>query len=95
VAQIVEVGEIKKSKKLYRLTVDLGYERRTIVSGIKEFFTPEELLNKRIIVVVNLQPATLCGVESNGMLLAAGDGTHTALSLLTPDRDIPLGSRVS
>ncbi|MFA7621271.1 MAG: methionine--tRNA ligase [Aminobacteriaceae bacterium] len=95
VAQIVEVNEIKKSKKLYRLTVDLGYERRTIVSGIKDFFTPEELLGKRIIVVVNLQPATLCGVESNGMLLAVGDGKRTALSLLVPDRDIPLGNRVS
>ncbi|NLM71697.1 MAG: methionine--tRNA ligase [Synergistaceae bacterium] len=95
VARVVEVSEIKKSKKLYKMTVDLGYEKRTIVSGIKEFFTPEELLNKRIIVVVNLQPATLMGERSNGMLLAAGDGKQAALSLLVPDRDIPLGTRVT
>jgi methionyl-tRNA synthetase len=95
IARIISVEEIPKSKKLYKLTVDLGYETRTIVSGIKEHFTPEELLHKRIVVVVNLQPAKLCGVESNGMLLAAGDGKRTTLTLLTPDRDIPLGSRVS
>jgi methionyl-tRNA synthetase len=95
VAQIVGVEEIPKSKKLYKLSVDLGYETRTIVSGIKEHFTPDELLNKKIVVVVNLQPAKLCGIQSNGMLLAAGDGKETTLSLLTPDRDIPLGSRVS
>ena len=95
VAQILNVEEIPKSKKLYKLTVDLGYEKRTIVSGIKEFFTPDELLHKKIVVVVNLQPAKLCGVESNGMLLAAGDGKKTTLALLTPDKDIPLGSRVS
>ncbi|TDY60242.1 methionyl-tRNA synthetase [Aminivibrio pyruvatiphilus] len=95
VAQIVSVEEIPKSKKLYKLSIDLGYEKRTIVSGIKEFFTPEELLGKRIVIVANLKPAKLCGVESNGMLLAAGDGKKTTLSLLTPDRDIPLGCRVS
>ena len=95
VAQILEVQEIPRSKKLYKLTVDLGYEKRTIVSGIKESFTPEELRGKKIVVVVNLKPVKLCGVESNGMLLAAGDGKKTTLTLLTPDRDIPLGSRVS
>lgn len=95
IAQILSVEEIPKSKKLYKLLVDLGYEKRTIVSGIKEYFTPEELLGKRIVVVTNLKPAKLCGVESEGMLLAAGDGKEKTLSLLTPDRDIPLGSRVS
>jgi len=65
------------------------------VSGIKEFFTPDELVGKRIIVLANLKPAKLCGVESNGMLLAVGDGKKTTLALLTPDKDIPLGSRVS
>lgn len=95
VAQIVAAEEIPRSKKLYKLSVDLGYEKRTIVSGIKEFFTTEELVGKKIVVVVNLKPAKLCGIESNGMLLAVGDGKKTALSLLTPDRDIPLGGRVS
>ena len=95
VARILAVEEIPKSKKLYKLNIDLGYEKRTIVSGIKEFFTPDELVGKRIIVLANLKPAKLCGVESNGMLLAVGDGKKTTLALLTPDKDIPLGSRVS
>jgi len=95
VARILAVEEIPKSKKLFKLNIDLGYEKRTIVSGIKEFFTPDELVGKRIIVLANLKPAKLCGVESNGMLLAVGDGKKTTLALLTPDKDIPLGSRVS
>ncbi len=95
VAQILNVEEIPKSKKLYKLSIDLGYEKRTIVSGIKEFFTPEELLGKRIVVVANLEAGQALRRESNGMLLAAGDGKKTTLSLLTPDRDIPLGCRVS
>lgn len=95
VAQILTVEEIPKSKKLYKLGIDLGYEKRTIVSGIKEFFAPEELVGKRIVVLANLKPAKLLGVESNGMLLAVGDSKKTTLALLTPDKDIPLGSRVS
>ncbi|MDD3688612.1 MAG: methionine--tRNA ligase subunit beta, partial [Synergistaceae bacterium] len=95
IAQILAVEEIPKSKKLYKLNIDLGYEKRTIVSGIKEFFTPEELVGKRIVVLANLKPAKLLGVESNGMLLAVGDSKKTTLALLTPDKDIPLGSRVS
>ena len=95
VAQILAVDEIPGSKKLVRLSVDLGYEKRTIVAGIKKYYAPEDLVGKRIVVVVNLKPAKLYGVESNGMLLAASDSADTALSLLTPDRDIPLGSRVS
>ena len=95
VAQIIAAEEIPRSKKLYKLSIDLGYEKRTIVSGIKEFFTTEELAGKKIVVVANLKPAKLCGIESNGMLLAVGDGKKTDLSLLTPDKDIPLGGRVS
>lgn len=95
VAQIEAVHEIPKAKKLYKLDVDLGYEKRVIVSGIREFFKPEELVGKRIIVVVNLKPAKLCGVESNGMLLAASTPGHEKLTVVTPEQDIPLGSRVS
>ncbi|ADE56750.1 MULTISPECIES: methionine--tRNA ligase [Aminobacterium] len=95
VGQIIAVEEIPKAKKLYKLHVDLGYEKRTIVSGIKEHFSVEELLGKRIVVVVNLKPVKLCGVESRGMLLASGPADKSTLALLTPDKDIPLGSRVS
>ena len=95
VAQVIGVEEIPKAKKLYALYLDLGYEKRKIVSGIKEFFTPQDLIGKRIIVVANLKPATLCGVESRGMLLAAGPKDKSALGLLTVDESAPLGSRVS
>ena len=98
VAKIINVEEIPRSKKLYKLEVDLGYEKRTVCSGIKAFFTPEELTEKNIILVTNLKPVKLCGVESNGMILCASvkkDGVSEQLTLLTPEKDIPLGSRVS
>ena len=81
VAKIIKAEEIKKSKKLYKLEVDLGYETRTVCSGIKAFFSTEELVGKRVILVCNLKPAKLCGIESNGMILAASvkkDGVSEA-----------------
>ena len=98
VAQIIKVEEVPKSKKLYKLEVDLGYEKRTVCSGIKAFFKPEELENRRVVMVTNLKPAKLCGIESNGMILAASvktDGVSEQLTLIVPASDIPLGSRVS
>jgi methionyl-tRNA synthetase len=97
VAQILKAEEIPRSKKLYKLSVDLGYERRTVCAGIKPFFKPEELEGRRIVMVTNLKPAKLCGIESNGMILAASvhDGEAAEqVSLITPASDIPLGSRV-
>lgn len=98
VAQIVSVEPIQRAKKLYKLTIDLGFEKRVIASSIKEFYTPEQLTGRRIIVVANLKPAVMCGVESKGMLLAASvrtpDGKKETLSLLAPVEDIPLGTRV-
>lgn len=95
VAKITSVESIPKANKLYKIGIDLGYEKRTIVSGLKGHFSEEELLGKRIIVVCNLKPAKLRGVLSNGMLLAASANDKSELSLLTTDKDIPLGSRVS
>ena len=98
VAEITKCEEIPRSKKLYKLEVDLGYEKRTVCSGIKAFFTPDELIGKRVILVTNLKPAKLCGVDSNGMILAASvkkDGVSEQLTLIKPEGDIPLGSRVS
>lgn len=99
VARIVRCEDIPKSKKLYKLTVDLGYETRTVCSGIKAFFTPEELTGKLVILVTNLRAVKLCGVESNGMILCASvkhEGKAEVLTLIKPEDDtIPLGSRVS
>ena len=82
VGQIVSVERIEKADKLYKLTVDLGNEKRTIVSGLVKYYTAEELLNKQIVVVANLKPAKLRGVESQGMLLAAGDNDIVKLLVL-------------
>jgi methionyl-tRNA synthetase len=94
VAQIEAVAEVPRAKKLYKIDVNLGYEKRVIVAGIREFIPQEELVGKRIIVVANLKPAKLCGVESNGMLLAASSPDEKVFSLVIPEKDIPLGSRV-
>ena len=98
VAEVTKCEEIPKSKKLYKLEVNLGFETRTVCSGIKAFFAPDELVGKRVILVTNLKPVKLCGVESNGMILCASvkhDGKAEQLTLLTPEKEIPLGSLVS
>jgi len=83
VATIIEAEAVPKSKKLVKLQIDLGFEKRQIVAGILKKFTPEQLVGRTIIVVANLAPAKLMGVESSGMLLAAHDGDR--IVLLTTD----------
>ena len=97
VARIEAVEKIEKSKKLYKLQLDVGPElgKRQIVSGIAQFYTPEQLIGRKIIIVSNLKPAQLMGTESQGMLLAASTPDRTALSLLAPAEEIPVGSYVS
>ncbi len=84
---------VAKSKRLLKLSVDLGEGApRTIVAGIAEHYAPAELVGKKVVVVANLEPARLMGVESDGMLLAGSiDGK---LALLSLDRDLPPGARV-
>ncbi len=90
-AKIVECEKVPKAKKLLKLKIDLGYEQRQVVSGIAKWYTPEELIGRKIIVVANLKPATLCGIESNGMILASGEETVRVVFLAD---DTPLGERV-
>lgn len=90
-AQVIECEPVKRAKKLLKLTLDLGYEKRVVVSGIAQWYKPEDLIGKKIIVVANLKPATLCGVESNGMILASGEETVRVVFL---DPETPLGERV-
>lgn len=90
-AQIVACEPVPKAKKLLKIRVNLGYEERQIVSGIAKFYKPEQLIGKRIVIVANLTPATLCGVESNGMLLASGEDEVRVVFL---DPETPLGQRV-
>jgi len=93
VATILSAEDIPNSDRLYLLKVSLGSEERNIVAGIKGHYRPDELIGKRIIVLSNLEPATIRGVRSRGMLLAADDGKGM-ISLLTVDREIGEGSRV-
>ena len=90
IARVVSAEPIKGSEKLYRLIVDLGGEKRQVVSGIAEFYTPDELEGKDVALVANLTPARIFGVESDGMILAAGDEA----SLLVPLRPVGPGTRV-
>ena len=84
---------LPKSKKLLKLTVSLGDEQRTVVAGIAEHYAPADLVGKKVVVVANLEPAKLMGVQSQGMLLAGSAGA--TLGVLTPDRDLPPGAKVS
>ncbi|MBI3244905.1 MAG: methionine--tRNA ligase subunit beta [Deltaproteobacteria bacterium] len=81
-----------KADRLLVLKIDLGDEERQLVAGIRAHYTPEELVGKQIVVVANLQPAMLRGVESQGMLLAASDGEKVIV--LSPEKPIAAGSKV-
>jgi methionyl-tRNA synthetase len=95
VAQIVVAERIPKADKLLRLEVDLGYEKRQILSGIAEFYTPEELIGKRIAIIANLAPRKMRGLESHGMLLAASGEDHSSKPILATFSDeIALGSKI-
>ena len=91
VAEILECEPVPKAKKLLKLQVDLGYEKRQVVSGIAKFYKPEQLIGKKVIIVANLKPAKLCGVDSFGMLLASGEEDVKVVFL---DKDAKNGDRV-
>lgn len=94
-ATIEAVEAVPKSKKLYKLQLDVGeLGKRQIVSGIAQHYTPEQLVGKQIVIIANLKPAKLMGVESQGMLLAASTEGDSSLALLTPDKPIAAGARV-
>jgi methionyl-tRNA synthetase len=92
VGEVLEAVKVPKSKKLLKLLVDLGFEKRTIVSGIALTYAPEELVGKKVVIVANLAPATIMGIESQGMVLAAG---HDSLLELPQIQNLPPGSSVT
>jgi methionyl-tRNA synthetase len=94
VAEIKKAEDIDGADKLYKLEISLGDETRTICAGIKEFYSKKELNGKKIIVLSNLKPRKLRGIESRGMLLAASNKDHTKLSLISPDKNMEAGSIV-
>ncbi len=92
VAKILTAERIEGANKLYKITVDLGYEQRTVVSGLVPYYKEDELIGKKVVLVANLKPAKLRGIESRGMILAAGEGDN--VKLVTVDGDMELGALV-
>lgn len=92
VAQVKEAWDHPNADKLYVIKVDTGSGERQLVAGIRLDYTPEELVGRRVVIAANLEPATIRGEESQGMILAASD--ENGISLLSPDKDVALGSRV-
>ncbi len=95
VAEIIHAEPLEKSKKLIKLKVKVGDIEKQILAGIKEFYPADQLVGKKIVILNNLEPATLMGEKSEGMLLAASNGDRSVLSLLTPDRDMESGGKIS
>ena len=94
VGTVIEAENVPKSDKLLKLKVDTGLDKRTILSGISKYYTPEKILNKKVMVLINLKPRKMMGFESQGMLLLADDGDGN-LSLMQPDSNISDGSVVA
>lgn len=93
VAQIKEVSDHPNADRLYVVKIDTGTSLKTIVAGIKKSYSKEELIGKKVVIIENLQPAVIRGVESQAMLLAAS--SEDMQSVLTPAKDMPVGSSIS
>ncbi len=93
IGKILSAQKVEGTDKLLKLEVDIGKEKRQLVAGIAQYYEPEELINKQIPVLVNLEPRKIRGVESQGMLLAATEGE--APILLHPDKEVSPGSLIS
>ena len=93
IAKVIACEKVEKSKKLLKLTVQLGEETRTVVSGIALYYTPEQLIGKKLAMITNLKPAKLCGIVSEGMIVCAEDENGN-IAYLTPEKDIADGSQI-
>ena len=96
VGQILTVEKVPKAKKLYKLSVDVGeMEYRTILSGLRKFYSEKKINDMKVIVISNLAPRKMMGMTSNGMLLAATNSDESKVILLSPSEDIDNGSKIS
>lgn len=96
VGQVITAEPVTGANKLLKLTVDVGEERRTMIAGIALSYRPDELIGKKVVVVANLEPAVIRGVRSEGMLLAGWvQGDDKSITLVTPERDLPNGAKVT
>jgi len=94
VGEIISVEDIEGADKLYKLEVDIGSEKRVVCAGLKEFYSKEDLENKKVILFTNLAPRKMRGIESQGMILAAVTEDESKVKLIQPDSDIEVGARV-
>lgn len=94
VAKILEAEKVAKTKKLLKITLDTGLDKRTVVSGIAEFFEPEKIIGKQVLILANLEPRKIKGIESQGMILMAED-EEGKLHFVAPSRDINPGAQIS
>ena len=92
IGTIISAEKVEDADKLLKLEIDLGEEKRQVVSGIADWYKPEDLVGKQVPVLMNLEPRTFKGVESQGMILAA-EADDSAV-LLHPDKDVPAGSKI-
>ncbi len=95
IGRILEVEEHPNADKLLVMKVSFGNEERTIVAGLKKYYKKDELEGKNAVFVYNLEPSMLRGIESNGMILAVVSSDRESASILVPDRESELGSRIS
>lgn len=93
IAKIISVSRIEESEKLLKIEVELGEEKRTIVAGIANYYSEEDLIGKSVVIVANLEPRTIFDIESQGMILAVKD--EDKLSVLVPDKEIKSGSKIT
>lgn len=91
IGRILQAEAIIDSQKLLKLIVDIGEEERQIVAGLGKFYRPEEIINREVVVIINLEPRNILGIESQGMILAA---SGQKLVLLKPDEEVPPGTKV-
>src|SRR3989338_1831771 len=94
VAEIENVENIEGADRLYKLTISLGAEKRTIVAGLKKYYSINDLKGKKCIVFCNLASRTMKGIESQGMILAAVNNDESKVILISPEKDIEIGSKV-
>ncbi len=92
-AKVLSAERVEGSEKLLKLRVSLGEEERTFMAGIAKHYSPEELVGKKVLMLANLKPRKIFGVESQGMVLALSDGEN--LSVIVPDKDIKEGAKAS
>lgn len=95
VGRILQVENIEGADKLYKLLIDIGNEKRTLVAGLKPYYKEKEIEGKQCVVFTNLEPRRIRNIESQGMILAAVSGNSSKVCLLQPDKEIEEGNRIS